>query len=74
VESLAVELANAKWIIPSDEDGTVHPEIDAWINEMLYYNPQGHTGDRLMAAWIAREYSRKIKPKIKFKRLDLMSR
>lgn len=74
VESLAVELANGKWIIPCADDGTVHPEVDAWISEMLYYDPTTHTGDRLMAAWFAREGSREVKQKISFGRLDLMSR
>jgi hypothetical protein len=57
VESLAGELANTKWIIPS-YGGRANPEVEAWIAEMLYYDPRGHTGDRLMASWIAREGSR----------------
>lgn len=53
VESLAAELANGKWIIPSHK-GFAPDEAEAWIEEMLYYNPKQHTGDRLMAAWFAR--------------------
>jgi hypothetical protein len=64
VESLAVELANGKWIIPND-NGECEPEIREWIQEMLSYSPQGHTGDRLMASWIAREGSRTCGSKIK---------
>ena len=64
IESLAAEMAAAKWIIPSNIDGSpVHPEISNWINEMLYYDPKGHTGDRLMASWFAREGARKKRPK-----------
>jgi hypothetical protein len=53
VESLAAELANGKWIIPS-KNNFAPDEAEAWIEEMLYYNPKQHTGDRLMAAWFAR--------------------
>lgn len=56
VESLAVEFRNEQWIIPSGVLGTqVHPEFEALIKEMLFYSPQSHTGDRLMATWFARE-------------------
>lgn len=57
VEGLAAELAAGRWVIPSRK-GRVHPEIDAWIAEMLYYSPSQHTGDRLMASWFAREGAR----------------
>ena len=53
VESLAAELANGKWIIPS-KNNFAPDEAEAWIEDMLYYNPKQHTGDRLMAAWFAR--------------------
>lgn len=57
VESLAVEMSQGMWIIPS-RNGIVDPEVEDWIRDMLYYNPNGHTGDHLMAAWIAREAAR----------------
>lgn len=57
VESLAAEMATGKWIIPN-RDGRTHPEVEALINEMLYYNPKGHTGDRLMSLWMSREAAR----------------
>lgn len=53
VESLAVEMENSKWIIPSL--GGVGAEVQLWIDEMLDYDPRAHTGDRLMASWFARE-------------------
>jgi len=55
LESIAAELGRDEWIIPSNEDGTLHPEIKAWTEEMLFYDPKGHAGDRLMASWFARE-------------------
>lgn len=59
VESLAAELAGSMWVIPC-ERGTrkTDPQIGAWISDMLAYDPRSHTGDRLMASWIAREAAR----------------
>lgn len=57
VESLAAEMAAGKWIIPN-RDGRMHPEVDALVNECLYYDPRAHTGDRLMSLWFAREAAR----------------
>lgn len=59
VESLAVELRQGWWVIPSGSSGTsIDGEARAWIDEMLHYDPSAHTGDRLMASWIAREIAR----------------
>lgn len=63
VEGIAVEMQNKKWIIPCDEVARgsyrLSPEVDAWVNELLYYDPREHTGDRLMASWFAREGARR---------------
>jgi len=59
VESIFREFQNGEWIIPCDEHGRCHPEVQALLDEMLYYDPTTHTGDRLMALWMAREASRK---------------
>jgi hypothetical protein len=59
VESIAVEMRGGQWAIPSGQPGEgLHPEIDEWIREMLFYDPAAHTGDRLMASWFAREAAR----------------
>ncbi len=58
VESLAAELAANKWLIPNGVHGTMPPEVNAWVDEMLFYDPRSHTGDRLMASWFAREGAR----------------
>jgi hypothetical protein len=55
VESLAIEMQAGKWIIPSKGGKPLNPEVDAWLQDMLYYDPRSHTGDRLMACWFARE-------------------
>jgi hypothetical protein len=57
VESIAGELEDGMWLIPN-EDGAVHPNVKIWEQEMLFYSPDGHTGDCLMASWIAREAAR----------------
>lgn len=54
VESIAVEMSRGQWIIPN-RAGQCHPDVQAWIADMLYYHPESHTGDYLMACWIARE-------------------
>jgi hypothetical protein len=60
VETLAVEMRNGLWLMPSGSTGeNVHEEGKAFMNECLYYDPELHTGDRLMAAWLARECLRK---------------
>ena len=35
-----------------------HPELVQWAHDMLYFDPDSHTGDHLMAAWFAREAAR----------------
>ena len=64
VESLAAELHAKKWRIPN-KDGMLHKQVAKWIDEMLYYDPAAHTGDRLMASWFARQGAMKgnSKPK-----------
>jgi hypothetical protein len=75
VESLATEMANGKWIIPSLNGKPAGAEIGAWVTDMLYYDPAAHTGDRLMASWFAREASR-LPPKAKViqRRIDTLNR
>lgn len=61
VESIAVEMRSGHWVIPSGPNGTTPPdEVRAWMNEMLFYHPSTHTGDRLMGAWFAREAARRF--------------
>lgn len=74
VQSLATEMANGKWIIPNDNRGYVVPEVDNFIQEMLFYDPKSHTGDRLMAAWFAREGARQANVRAEVGTLDLMTR
>jgi hypothetical protein len=84
VESIGAEMAAGKWIIPSrrtelengDQTLICHPEVQRWINELIYYDPRAHTGDRLMASFFAREGSKMVivKPKARAFHIDTMSR
>jgi hypothetical protein len=64
VESLAIEFSQGKWVLPNrggEKRGvlaTMHTEVRGLVNEMLRYDPRSHTGDRLMALWLAREGAR----------------
>ena len=73
VESLAVEIRNGLWVLPSGRDGDPGTEAREWMREMLYYAPEAHTGDRLMASWFAREGARQYAPSV-FGRHELQER
>lgn len=74
VESLAVEWRNLRWVVPSGASGeAVDEECNRLRHDMLYYNPEQHTGDHLMAMWLTRECLRThIEPRQKH--LDTVSR
>lgn len=61
IESIAVEMRSGLWLIPSGTTGRdLHPEVRAWCQDMVFYSPNAHTGDRLMASWFAREGARSV--------------
>jgi hypothetical protein len=62
IESMAIEMANGKWLIPS-ANGRVAPEVREWIKELMRYNPEQHPGDRLMASHFAVQGSKFSRPK-----------
>jgi len=75
IESLATEMANGKWIIPSKNGKPASRELDALVTGMLYYDPQQHTADHLMSMWFAREGARQPpKKRARTYRIDTMSR
>lgn len=47
VRSMAIDFENGKWIIPKGE------ETRLWMQEFIAWSPQSHTGDRVMASWLA---------------------
>jgi len=74
VESLATEFYAGKWVIPELGSPQQLRERDAWLNEMYYYDPRSHTGDRLMACWIAREGARQGHIRVETSKRDWFSR
>lgn len=73
IMGIATELSNGKWVIPN-HGGVCSPELAEWINEMLYYDPMAHTGDRLMASWLAREGARKSTQRVQTTTLNWLNR
>ena len=69
VSSIAAELEANKWLIPVLV-GPEGEEFDNWVQELLYYTPEAHTGDRLMASWIAREGARLTMAHMKQQEID----
>jgi len=68
VASLAIEMTRKQWIFPCHEHRPGCPveelrgdeNTEILIQEMLDFDPTKHTGDTLMATWLARELIRKI--------------
>lgn len=75
LEAMATEMANGRWIVPN-VGGQSTPEVQAWLQELLLDDPTAHTGDRLMASWIAREASRgRAKPVVlRVRKMDTLTR
>jgi len=54
VESLFVLMKNGYIVTPSGPGGLeVDAEVQAWLDECYEFSPTKHSGDRLMASWIA---------------------
>lgn len=60
IEGLFIELQNGAWIIPCSSSGAVSPGVAKWIEECLYYQPEKHPGDVLMACWLAMQLARQL--------------
>jgi hypothetical protein len=60
VAGVFLELENGAWLIPTDpETNRCPPMVQEWIEEILDYKPPpAHTGDGLMASWLARAEAR----------------
>ena len=55
VEALGTEMAGGSWEFPNEQHAQKDPEYLRLVDEMMGYDPTGHTGDRLMSLWIASE-------------------
>lgn len=60
IEGLFIELQNGAWIVPCTQAGTLAPGVAKWVEECLYYQPEKHPGDVLMASWLAIELARQM--------------
>lgn len=60
VESIAIELQNNQWIIPSVNGQPATSSIRQFCNELYTFDPLSHTGDMLMACYIARTRIRSL--------------
>lgn len=64
IESLAIEFSQGKWVLPNRGGeargihAQMHPQVKKLIDQMMRYDPASHTGDVLMACWLAREGAR----------------
>lgn len=53
VESMFIEIQQGAWLIPCDRRGKSPQPVQAWLQDLRQYAPGEHTGDYLMAAWLA---------------------
>lgn len=60
VEGVFQELRDRKWRIPCDVNGRMHPAVQQFLDDCLFYQPNQHVGDVLMANWFAREQIREM--------------
>lgn len=68
-------MRNGLWLIPSGQSGAeLTEDVREWQRDMLFYSPESHTGDRLMASWFAREAARNYAPEKTFGYADTQAR
>ena len=60
VAGVFIEIENGAWLIPTDPNTLRCPApVQVWIEDILSYKPPpAHTGDALMASWLARAEAR----------------
>lgn len=69
VQSIFAEFSAGKWIIPSIDGAeggapaAATEPIQEWLAECENFDPNRHTGDHLMAAWIGRQGARIVQSK-----------
>lgn len=62
VETLFGEVEQRQWEVPCGLDGRIHPEFAKLQDQARGYDPREHTGDHLMAWWIARRIEERVGP------------
>jgi len=51
IPAMAIDIENGRWQIPAKPQAPM--EVKQWMDECIMYNPQSHTGDSLMACYLA---------------------
>jgi hypothetical protein len=59
IPGIFTELMNGAWAFPNDRHGQAHPNVRKLADACLYYTPQRHTSDVLMAMYFAWNQARK---------------
>lgn len=54
--TMAAEMEAGRWILPDITDD----ELEEFYADLDSYDPEAHTGDHLMATWMARTYARRL--------------
>lgn len=60
IQGVFIAFENGGWIVPVGETGIVHPFVQEFLNACAYFDPNVHTPDVLIAAWLACEMEREI--------------
>lgn len=55
IEALGVEFSNGMWTIPNKAGSVESDGLQRFVDQFDSYSPTSHTGDELMAVWLARE-------------------
>jgi hypothetical protein len=58
IPGLALEVYNGAWLLPNDDRGNCHPNLERAIREAVNYVADKHTGDALMGWWLAQQAAR----------------
>lgn len=59
VAALFLEMSNGAWVFPNTPGGKTNRALEELLSQCLYYAPAKHTGDVLMAMWMAAQLARK---------------
>lgn len=74
IEALGVEFSNGMWEVPN-KGGDIRSEgIRAVVDQLDEWSPDRHTGDELMATWLAREGIERGGMKVESGKLDTTTR
>jgi hypothetical protein len=59
IPGVFTEFANGAWAFPCTSDGKCVASVEDLIKQCLYYRPDKHTGDALMAIYFARDQAKR---------------